>query len=213
MLLVAILLAMMMAGTAYGQEAPPAPDETAPAEPPAYDETLGSGDADAVEVTITDTGVTTTDADGRTVDAKASTSLRSCGNYSVELTSFEATLMEKINRKRADLGRQRMCVEVRMMDSSLYWSKYMARNNDFYHGGLRYVCSKFNYCGWNTLYENLAYGDKDTYGPGDVFNGYLNSSSHRAAMLGANRDRMGTDFESNSDWMFNTLHMSDHPNE
>lgn len=211
-LALALGIALVAVAGAQAQEAGTPPGETPPAEAPAYDGALAGPEDDAVELTVTEDGATETDGMGRTVDAKATTNLRSCGNYSVELTSWEKDLMERINRKRAELGRQRMCVERRLHASADHWAEYLARNNAFYHGGLRYVCPNFNYCGYDQLYENVGYQDK-AYGPGNTFQGYLDSSGHRSAMLGANRDRMGTDWHGNADWNFNVLHLADHPGE
>lgn len=191
------------------------PGSTPPAAPVTDDETQDAEGSGIVE--LTETSAYEVGSDGRLSAKSHTTGLRSCG-AAIRATGYEISMMEKINRKRAELGRQRMCVDPRLMRSSQYWANYMANNYVFYHSSVSGpVCGRANYCGYDSVYENIAYNGYRPPNSEATFQQYLNSTEgHREAMLGANRDRMGTGYrgtERGDGITFNAQHFTNHPGE
>lgn len=220
-MLAAVLACVLTGGAAaYSQDTTTMPTEpgladapggTAPAEPAPADTTEETQDSDFI---LTEAGSA---IESQSVDGRARTSLRACQG-SPRATNAEVSLMEKINTARVNRGNSRLCVDPRLMRSSQDWSNFMARNHVFYHGGLRFICDREQYCGYDAAYENIGYRGGKTPNPGAQFSGYMNSNEgHKEAMMGPNRDRMGTAFQSNNrgdyGFTFNTVHLTSHPNE
>lgn len=172
--------------------------DTTPKDPP-FDEALATDSGDPAAGTISVEGEATGRASGYQT--------RSCGE-GFTVTDREARFLELVNDKRHSQGKSRMCASKKLMRSSQYWTNYMARYNDYYHGGLKYVCTRFDFCHYSTLFENIYYGTK-VAGAERPFDAYLASDEgHREALLGENRDRFGTAFKENEWWTFNTVHLS-----
>ena len=191
------------------------PGSSAPASPIVDDESQDPEGSGTVE--LTDGAAFEVDSSGTRSATRAATSLRSCG-APIRATGYEVDLMEKVNRKRAELGNQRMCVDPRLMRSSQYWANYMANNYVFYHSSVSGpVCGRADYCGYDQAFENIAYNGDRPPNTAGFFNQYLTSTEgHRGAMLGANRDRMGTAFrgtERGGGITFNAQHFTNHPGE
>ena len=155
--------------------------------------------------------------EGEVTTQSHTSTLRSCGN-GFTITHDESQFMQLVNNKRAQQGNQRMCVDRRLMRSSQDWTNYLASRHDFYHGGLPLICNRYNYCGYDKAFENIGYRSDRTHNPVAMFKAYLASNEgHREALLGANRDRIGTAWRGNDrgddGYSFNTVHLSNHPNE
>ena len=131
---------------------------------------------------------------------------RSCGKE-IHAPSWEVRFVEIVNDKRASLGRGRLCVDSILMRSSQAWTNHLAKTNSFYHGGHERIQPVYGMNNFGKAFENCGYGAKDM-SPQEAFKNYLDSPSHRQALLGKERKKIGVGVKNNGSFRFNVVHLT-----
>jgi uncharacterized protein YkwD len=96
-------------------------------------------------------------------------------------TRMEMRLVAKINDTRAAHGLRRIRIGSRLAQGAHRWSLYLLQADSFLHARLAAGTG-----------ENLAWGTCGYMSPGAAVRMWLNSSAHRAVMLGRGNRYVGT---------------------
>jgi uncharacterized protein YkwD len=122
-----------------------------------------------------------------------------CGGEMVSPTNLtnEGRVIELVNEQRAAQGLPPMKLSAALTDAARYHAADMSQDDYFNHqthdrssGALVKICNwsdrlKVYYSIYNGLAENIAYGHSS---PSSVMEGWMNSSGHRANILGNYRE-------------------------
>ena len=119
-----------------------------------------------------------------------------CNGGSIYLNDYEKRTLELHNRARAQNGLAQFCVHPTLVKAARSHSQEMIDRDYFSHNSYNGESfsarlKRFGYYPYRYIAENIAWGSGSRGAPDSIFNGWMNSSGHRANILNANLRQIG----------------------
>lgn len=127
-------------------------------------------------------------------------SVKTCTGGTIELTSSEKRSLVLHNKTRADRGLPRLCVHPKLTKAARAHSQEMLDKDYFSHDSYNGETSaerlkRFGYTprgySYYAIGENIAWGSGSSGSPDSIFEGWMNSSGHKANILNKNFRQIG----------------------